>query len=824
MTPERYRRVLEVFHGVVALDPGSRAAYLTQACAGEDDLREDVEVMLVADARPGGLLERTSGDLAVDLLNELAGDDVPMGTLMGPYRIERFLGAGGTARVFQAVDTRLGRKVAVKVCAERFAGRFKREARAISSLNHPNVCALYDIGADYMVTELVEGETLRDWFQRALPLERGVEIAKQVLEALGAAHRAGIVHRDLKPENIMVRVDGSVKVLDFGLAKWVQGEGLLRKDGTISDDASVPGQLVGTVAYMSPEQVEGRAVDQRSDLFAFGTLLYEMLTGRHPWRGPSPIDTLHQILRAEPPEIEATTPLGADLAVIVRRLLRKDCAERYPSAEAVLDALSGRTATGMQGDGDSSQVHALTSIAVLPFVLLTDQDDGPSLSLGFADALITMLANLEDVIVVPTSGILRYPAGSDPAKACRELGVRHVLQGNVQKLGARWRVSLQLFDATIGRTRYSENHDFTFDSVFDVQDEIGRRLVTVLRSRFARTVARSRDRYSSHPDAYQHFIAGLGQSFSKQPDELKQAVAFLSTAVDRDPGFALAHATLSHVAMILDFEFEPGAGWLERADDHCEQALTLDPGLPEARLARAWILWSPARNFQHAAAIQELEQVLSVRPNLERAHNRMATICLHIGRLEEARRAHERARRSSPKTESGNLWTYYLYSGDFARLEVEASRLRERRMTKYDLHGYALAPLYTGDLGVAEERLALALAEVPNEPAIISLQGMLHAQRHETELALRCVRKSLESPLSFGHTHHAHHQVACVYGALGDTERAMAWLERAVDGGFPCWPFFRVDPHLQCLRGTSAFEGLMAALERQYTSVSIRQV
>jgi serine/threonine protein kinase len=289
LTPEQYRRVLKLFQAAVDLDPRGRAAFLAEACVGEDDLRRNVEAMLGADAKPGGLLELSSGDLAADLLVQLAEARVSAGTLLGPYRIDRWLGAGGTAQVFEAEDTRLGRKVAVKVCAERFSGRFKREARAISALNHPTICAVYDIGSDYLVTELVEGETLRQWFQHALPLEQGLDIAKQVLKALSVAHRAGIVHRDLKPENVMVRFDGYVKVLDFGLAKWVQGDGLLQKDGSVSADASLPGQLVGTVAYMSPEQIEGRPLDQRSDLFAFGTVLYEMLTGRHPWvcRRPS---------------------------------------------------------------------------------------------------------------------------------------------------------------------------------------------------------------------------------------------------------------------------------------------------------------------------------------------------------------------------------------------------------------------------------------------------------------------------------------------------------------------------------------------------------
>ena len=466
MTPERYRQIIELFKATSGRDPNARPQFLAEACAGDNDLQQEVEAMLSADAQPGGFLEQTPGDLAADLLDDPTAIHPGPGTLLGPYQIERLLAAGGMARVFQAVDTRLGRKVAIKLCPEQFSGRFRREARAISLLSHPHVCTLHDVGPNYLVMELVEGETLRDWFQHALPLEQSVDVAKQVLDGLGAAHRAGIVHRDLKPENIMVRFDGCVKVLDFGLAKIVPAPGRPRQD-SIASAASLPGQVIGTVAYMSPEQIQGEEIDQRSDLFSFGTILYELLTGRHPWRGGSPVDTMHAILHDEPPEINATSPMAAEVAVVARRLLRKSPAERYPAAEAVLEALAGRSSEPVCPNPDEARPPTLTSIAVLPFVFLSDIDHASALSLGFADALITILANLEDVVVAPTSAILKYTAGADPAQACRDLGVRHVLQGNVQKLRARWRVSLQLFDAAAEKITYSTKHDSTLENVFD---------------------------------------------------------------------------------------------------------------------------------------------------------------------------------------------------------------------------------------------------------------------------------------------------------------------------------------------------------------------
>jgi TolB-like protein/predicted Ser/Thr protein kinase len=821
MEQELRRKVEKLCHAALERAPDTRREYLANICGADTDLRRQVELQLAKEEQAGRFLEAPTIDDDSTTLT-LTTASVVLGQRLGPYQIVSQLGAGGMGEVFRALDARLGREVAIKISQEQFSARFEREARAISSLNHPHICTLYDVGPNYLVMELVEGETLRDWLKRAPAVEPSLEIARQVLEALRAAHHAGIIHRDLKPENIMVRFDGYVKVLDFGLAKQISTYPIFGTQATATAPLSRPGQVVGTVAYMSPEQILGQETDQRSDLFSFGIILYEMLTQQHPWPCISSVDRLHAILHDDP---NATSLMSAQVAAIVHKLLRKSPAERYPLAETVLEALASRgSSPALVTTGASSK--PLTSIAVLPFVFLSDVEEYKAFSLGFADALITMLGSLADITAAPTSAILNYAAGSDPAHICRELGVGHVLQGNVQKMGARWRVSIQLFDGKAQKVAFSEKHDFEMEHVFEVQDEIGRWAVESLQSRFSQAVPKSRDRYSSDPEAFDEFVSGLRESYSNQPKILLSAIEHLSAAVERDPEFALAHATLSCVCMNMYYEFDPQRDWLEKAEHHCRVALTLDPALPEVHYARAFILWSPARNFQHAEAMAALEQVLAAQPNNERAHNRMAAICLHIGWLPEARIACERAKRSNPKSRSNNLQFIYLYSGEFARAEKEAEIWikDESGHGTYALWYHAQLPLMTGELDVAEQRLAIALKKLTDEPLITSLQGLLHARRGQPDLALQCVSRALDSARSFGHTHHTYYQIACVYAVLRETPKAMEWLERSVHTGFSCWPFFRIDPNLENLRAEPEFKRLVADLEQKYTARKIQRL
>ena len=295
-----------------------------------------------------------------------------------------------------------------------------------------------------------------------------------------------------------------------------------------------------------------------------------MLTGQHPWPRTSPVDTLHAILHDDPSSLDVPFPLGAELAPIVQKLLCKNPAERYLLAEAVLEALANRAVPQGSSAALRARPNLLISIAVLPFVFLNKVEERKALSLGFADALITMLGSLENLAVLPTSAILNYVAAANPAHACRDLGVRHVLQGNVQKLGAHWRVSIQLFDGTAQRSILSEKYDFVMEDVFDVQDEIGRRVVESLRSRFPRGAPKSRDRYSSDPEAFDEFMRGFRESYSDRHETLLDAAEHLARAVERDPEFALAHATLSYsfdAHRLVKFDSE--RAWLDKAEYHC---------------------------------------------------------------------------------------------------------------------------------------------------------------------------------------------------------------------------------------------------------------
>jgi non-specific serine/threonine protein kinase len=821
MNPEHWQRIEQLYHSALERETAERQRFLIEACQGDADLFREVESLLDQSGTTEALVDRKAWAAVHDLAS--AQTTLKPHEMLGPYEIVALLGTGGMGEVYSAVDTRLGRKVAIKICQERFSGRSEREARAISALNHPNICTLHDVGPNYLVTELVEGETLRVWLKGAPVLERCLDVARQVLDALGAAHRAGIIHRDLKPTNIMVRFDGYVKVLDFGLAKRMMPDvPAFQPDATSTATMSLPGQIVGTIAYMSPEQILGQEVDQRSDLFAFGIILYEILTGLHPWPHKSSVDAMHAIVHDEPDSMDAVPAIGAP---IVRRLLRKNSAERFASAEEVREALAAIAADRKRGSTDEENPAPLTSIAVLPFLFLNEVEDRKAYSLGFADALITTLSSVEEIAALPTSTIANYVPGIDPSRTCQDLGVRHLLQGSVQRQGSHWRVSTQLYDSRTQKIAYAERYDFVHENVFEVQDEIGRRVLESLQMRLKKTAPKSRDRYSSDPEAFEAFMTGLHESYSDREETLRSAAEHLSRAVQCDPDFALAHATLSYVAMHIHFEFDPKLAWLDKAEYHCGRALALDPALPEGHLARSFILWSPAKNFQHAEALAALQKALAAQPNNERAHNRIAAICIHIGRFEEALAAQQRARRSNPKTRSNNLEFLYLYSGDFARAEAAGEAwILEKPGGRYALWFHPIPALMNGDLDIAEQRLAAGLKLCPDEPLMVSLQGMLHARRGQTALALDCVRKVQEKPHSFGHTHHTYYQIACVYAVLRDADKALAWLERSVYTGNPCWPLFKIDPHLDNLRSESRFQRLVADLERQYMALKIERL
>src|SRR6516225_2546907 len=336
---ERWQQIESLFQEALERDPAERDVWLREACQGDSDLRREVASLLAnrqaaTDSRPW------AAAAAAKLIDGPAS--LEPGQCLGPYRIECFLAAGGMGEVYRATDTRLHRQVAIKVSSAHFSERFQRGARVIASLNHPHICQLYDVGPNYLVMELVEGPTLADRIkQGALPLDEALTIARQIAEALEAAHEKGRVHRDLKPANIKIRPEGVVKLLDFGLAKAAEepaGTGDPSDSPTQTISATATGVILGTAAYMSPEQARGASVDKRSDIWAFGVVLYEILTGRHLFRGETVSDTLAGVLKTDPDWKVLPSDTPTSLRRLLRRCLERDRKRRLPDiADALLE-------------------------------------------------------------------------------------------------------------------------------------------------------------------------------------------------------------------------------------------------------------------------------------------------------------------------------------------------------------------------------------------------------------------------------------------------------------------------------------------------------
>lgn len=748
------------------------------------------------------------------------------GTKLGPYEIGIALGAGGMGEVYRALDTRLGRTVAIKVLPPHLSNdpnlqqRFLREARTISALQHPHICTLFDVGSqdgrDYLVMEYLEGESLAERLARGpLPGDQTLQTAMEIADALQEAHRQGFIHRDLKPGNIMLTNLGA-KLMDFGLAKLLEEEPRNGDDSPTLSRA-VTG-VVGTAAYMSPEQALGQALDQRSDLFSFGIVLFEMITGRHPWQRGAVVEMVHAIIHDDPPALPSAIQNLGDMEKIIHRTLQKSAADRYDSASDLLLDLRG--IYGLSRTPVPAAVQEEKSIAVPPFVFLTTMEEKESLSLGFADALITSLGQLEGLRVPPTAAILKYAAGSDPLQIGRELRVRYVLQGNIQMIGGHWRVSIQLLDTLSRKTMLSEKHDFNLNDVFEVQDEIAKQVAASLQQRFQPNVRKARDRYSTDPRAYGVYLQGLDASYGDAPEDLDDAIRCFTAAIERDADFALAHAMLAYASAARYFSYESRYKWLQMAERHCERALQLDPDLPEAVMARAYILWTPHRNFRHREAIADLKKSIAMQPNLDHAHNRLGTILAHTGQLQQAIEAWKAGRRINPQ----NLGHYnsaqaYIWGGQYEKAaEVLESFYQATPTNRTCLWFRPQPPLLTGQLEKASTLVAKALEVYPGEPMIVSLQGLVQAHLGQTDLARQAATKACSSSLSFGHMHHTHYQIACIHAVLGDKQSAMHWLERAVETGFPCWPFFLRDPSLDNLRGLPEFEDLVASLRSEFPS------
>ncbi|MGE5813766.1 MAG: protein kinase domain-containing protein, partial [Acidobacteriota bacterium] len=527
------------------------------------------------------------------------------GARLGPYEILGLIGAGGMGEIYKARDTRLDRTVAIKVLPSDLSNdrerraRFEREAKAVAALSHPNILAIHDFGTHedvaYAVMELLEGTTLRNRLESgALPQKEAIEFARQIANGLSAAHEKGIVHRDLKPENLVVTDDGHVKILDFGLAKKTTstpGEATHATTGDLS--LTNDGTVLGTPGYMSPEQVRGHAVDRRSDIFSFGAILYEMVTGERAFRRQTAADTLAAILKEEPPgPSESGRSIPTALVSIVKHCLEKSAERRFQSARDIAFALQ-EIANGSLTDVSQvaaapagrkrkllvpltvSAVVLLTaaaallnrrpaaplvtdrpSIAVLPFTNLSSDKDQEYFSDGLSEELMGLLAKVQQLHVVGhTSSFAFKGTHEDLATIGRKLHVATVLEGSVRRSGDDLRVSTRLVNVADGYQMWAETYERKMTDVFAVQDEIASAVVAALKVKLlAEAPLASSDHRTSNTEAYNDYL--LGRHFYNLGDALSfgRAVEYYGKATALDPGYAAAYAGLA-IAQNLAADF-----------------------------------------------------------------------------------------------------------------------------------------------------------------------------------------------------------------------------------------------------------------------------
>ncbi len=537
MSDARWRRVQDLYHGALERPAPVRAEFLSQECAGDAGLLHEVQSLLDQPISADQFL--VAGESSPDDTSS-----VHIGQRLGVYQVTAFIGRGGMGEVYRARDTKLARDVAIKVLPGDVASdperlsRFQREARVLASLNHPHIGAIHGLeeadGIRALVLELVEGDTLADRIARGpIPLTETLAIARQIADALGAAHKKGIIHRDLKPANIKVTPDGVVKVLDFGLAKATAGDGsasALAQSPTITVGGTREGVVLGTAAYMSPEQARGKRVDKRADIWSFGCVLFEMLTGKRPFGGETIHDTLAAVIERQPDW--AALPAGTPLAV--RRLLQY-CLQKDPdrrlrdigdatvqlqarrdshrkiavAAAAVVLLALGTTGWRLWPSGSPDAGPQIRSLAVLPFKSLRENPAENYIGLGVADSVIMGISRAQALAVRPTSAVRAYATGStDALTAARELGVDAVLDGTWYREGERLRVAVNLLRVSDGVSMWTDSLDMRSGDMFAIQDQLAGQIASRLRVELAQMRTGPARRGTESAEAYRPVLEG----------------------------------------------------------------------------------------------------------------------------------------------------------------------------------------------------------------------------------------------------------------------------------------------------------------------------
>jgi eukaryotic-like serine/threonine-protein kinase len=756
-----------------------------------------------------------------------------VGSKVGHYEIRSLLGEGGMGQVYLAFDTRLRRRVALKLLSgselkQNQLLRFEQEAYAVSALNHPNILTIYEIGttqgSPFIATEFINGVTLREHLRNTqIELREALNIAIQVGSAVAAAHEARIIHRDIKPENIMVRPDGYIKVLDFGLAKLSELE-IASADPeaeTIRVVKSEPGLIIGTTWYMSPEQARSFEVDERTDIWSLGVLLFEMVAGKVPFDGSTRTDVLASILKTEPPVLSRVAKEApAELQRIVRKTLRKEKRERYQSAkDLVIDLKSLLSDIENRRQSDSGVQEQLSSVAILPFRNLTNDSSVQFYEFALADAVITELVRLRSLVVRPSSAIARYlDHAKDPLEAGRELKVDAILAASFLHAGSRVRVTAQLLDVANGNILWGDRIDSEAHDIITVQDIIAKHIVAGLQLTPGLDESISLAAHgSANFQAYQEYLRGrdrVGKYIyhTMALADVDAAINHFQRAIEIDPKFALAHCGLGgcYIQRVLK-----GAAKFDdvvRAREAFDKGLAIDPHIAEARVYMVYVFAFQGEKQKARDAIAKLRLEM---PNDARVQWVSAVMYRLAGEYDKALKSYDRASELNPAEQVVTSWgraRVLMYQGryDEALLELDQARAAEPDHPLVNAIR-AQVLLVSGKPEMACEVMQEVLRQNPQIDGLRPLlaQCLSAVGKHEEARAQLTERVKEVACMD----HDIPYWVATAYLMEGETDEALAWLEKAISLGNENLPWFRNNPAWEELHDDARFRELMQGIE-----------
>jgi TolB-like protein/Tfp pilus assembly protein PilF/predicted Ser/Thr protein kinase len=676
------------------------------------------------------------------------------GARVGPYEILALIGAGGMGEVYKATDTRLGRTVAIKFLKQPYLDRLAREARTIAALNHPHICTIHDIGPDYLVMEFVEGAPLKG----PLALADALRSATEIAEALDAAHAKGIIHRDLKPGNILVTPAG-IKLLDFGLAKALE-QGAASGDATITQTQA--GIVLGTAAYMSPEQAQAKPLDARSDIFSFGAVLYEMLSGRRAFGEDSAVASMAAILHKEPEPFD--TP--GEVAQIITRCLRKAPADRYQAMAEVKAALQKAAVKPAEGQ---------PSVAVLPFANMSGDKDNEYFSDGLSEEIINALAQLPGLkVTARTSAFAFRGKEQDIRKIAETLNVRNILEGSVRRAGNRIRVTAQLINAADGYHLWSQRYDREMTDVFAVQDEIAAAIAGTLELKLAGRPAAVL-RHTPNLPAYEAFLKGRHYAFRGSPDAHAQARAYFEQAIALDPLYAEPHAEMGQLYLVLAaWGLRPAREVMPLARSEARNALELSAAEPRAHAVLGCV--AGLYDFDWKQAEEHFHRAMAADPIPPEVHTRYAVFYLApLGRLEEALAEIEKSLELDPLSA---LWRSVLSLllvtvGRHNQAIAEARKALEINESYWlAYHVISLSLLSQGLLTEARRAAEKAWQLAPWHPSVGGLLTGIIAQQGERQQAEELLGQMKTIPPMGRVFYH----LLC-----SEVDAALDWLEKGLE-------------------------------------------